>query len=187
MSIYYCILDFEATCDNVKNYNNEIIEFPSILFDHNFEYVSEFRSFVKPTNQILTTFCKNLTSITQENVDSAHSLKDVLKNYMIWIQETTNYSPNILFLTCGRWDLETQLINECTQKNIKVPSIFKKWKNIKDIYKSITKQHDSTMIDMLKYLNIELQGHHHSGIDDCRNLSNICKLLYEKDSSQFNF
>lgn len=79
-SLYYCILDFEATCDKNEKIFNEIIEFPSILFNENFEYISEFRSFVKPTiNPILTNFCTELTSITQQNVNSSNELQNVLK------------------------------------------------------------------------------------------------------------
>lgn len=36
-----------------------------------------------------------------------------------------------------------------------------------------------TMVEMLNHLNIELEGFHHSGIDDCRNISKIMIRMIE--------
>lgn len=35
------------------------------------------------------------------------------------------------------------------------------------------------MAGMLKMLKIELVGHHHSGIDDCRNIGRVCVRMLE--------
>jgi inhibitor of KinA sporulation pathway (predicted exonuclease) len=36
------------------------------------------------------------------------------------------------------------------------------------------------MDKMLDYLKLPLDGHHHSGIDDCRNIAKICRALMER-------
>lgn len=49
---YICVLDFEATCDNaIENFDNEIVEFLSILLKWNgtnYEQISEFQQCCKP-------------------------------------------------------------------------------------------------------------------------------------------
>ena len=76
MKKYLAIIDFEATCCDKNSFPRnemEIIEIGMVIVDYDtFEKVSEFQSFVKPVrHDKLTAFCKNLTSITQETVDSA--------------------------------------------------------------------------------------------------------------------
>ena len=67
---YLLVLDFEATCGNQGSEPKpqEIIEFPCALLStkKNFEVVSIFHKYVRPIhNPILTTFCTELTGITQ--------------------------------------------------------------------------------------------------------------------------
>ena len=67
---YLLVLDFEATCGN-KGYEpkpQEIIEFPCAMIStkKNFEIVSIFHEYIRPIhNPTLTTFCTELTGITQ--------------------------------------------------------------------------------------------------------------------------
>jgi inhibitor of KinA sporulation pathway (predicted exonuclease) len=35
------------------------------------------------------------------------------------------------------------------------------------------------MLDMLNRLNLELEGRHHSGIDDCKNISRVVQRMLE--------
>lgn len=88
---YICVIDFEATCDEVnkQNYPHEIIEFPIVLINLktmlivccsilkksllllsqavNITFKEDcFQKYVKPSiNPILTKFCIHLTGITQ--------------------------------------------------------------------------------------------------------------------------
>jgi len=66
---YAVIIDFEATCEHQApvNYQQEIIQFPAVLVDiRNGIVIDQFDSFVKPVlNPKLSSFCKELTGITQ--------------------------------------------------------------------------------------------------------------------------
>lgn len=53
---------------------------------------------------------------------------------------------------------------------LKMNRIYKKYINIRDIFNTFYSIKSRTMVDML---NILLEGHHHSGIDDCRNIAKI--------------
>jgi inhibitor of KinA sporulation pathway (predicted exonuclease) len=180
------VLDFEATCDdNVKNFQNEIIEFPTVLLywnndTKNYVKVAEFRKYCKPTgNSVLTPFCTKLTGIIQETVDKGLCFTDVLKEHYNWLKQNiptleTN-KAQFMFVTCGQWDLKTMMVLECKRHGIKPPSsIYKSFINIKAEYASLYKMDKQLGMDgMLNRSKIPLVGHHHSGLDDSRNIASI--------------
>lgn len=85
------VLDFEATCagGSGRKFPHEIIEFPVVVLDtYSLEIVSEFRRYVRPTHQPqLSSFCTELTGITQAMVDAAPTLDEVLKEFNTWLTE----------------------------------------------------------------------------------------------------
>ena len=64
---YLCVTDVEATCERVGSYTHEIIELPVVMIDLvELEVVDEYHTYVRPTvNYTLTSFCTELTGITQ--------------------------------------------------------------------------------------------------------------------------
>lgn len=64
---YLLILDFEATCGDAIKGQNEIIEFPTLLYNlEEDEVQATFHEYVRPeVYPTLTAFCTNLTGITQ--------------------------------------------------------------------------------------------------------------------------
>lgn len=181
MCTYVCVLDFEATCWIYEKAGNraEIIEFPSVLIKVNYQnlptYVSEFRKFVKPTlNPILTDFCTKLTGITQSDVDNANTFKTVFMEHQTWLKEHVPDSCKLFFATCGHWDLRTMLPNQVKKINgLKIPSCYKCYINLKDDFKFFYGKTVGSMTDMLTKLGLKLEGRHHSGIDDCRNIAKV--------------
>ncbi len=192
---YICILDFEATCwDDNGNGNKdkskiEIIEFPSILYrlDKNkLEKIGEFHEYVKPTiNPVLSEFCVNLTGIKQETVDKADIFPNVFNRHYEWLISNIPKLENLSFLTCGAWDLKIQLPRELNNKNIKMNKIYSHFINIKDEFEYFYKVKAYGMDGMLKYLKMSLDGKHHSGIDDCRNISKILIKMVENGHNDF--
>lgn len=185
MAKYYCILDFEATCwedMNSHGHFHEIIEFPSILWklhqgDGTFEPVSEFRQFVKPAVcPQLSTFCTKLTGITQDQVDHGLSLSEALKSHQKWLSQYENNFSNIVVITVGDWDFSKCLRDEAIRLKIKLPSLYKRWINIKTEFVTHYDYNGGLgLLRMLTYLNIEPEGRLHSGIDDCKNTCSIVK------------
>eukprot|EP00128_Syssomonas_multiformis_P016288 Colp12_sorted_trinity150504_noHs@32274 len=134
------ILDFEATCEkDVRISPQEIIEWPTLLMNtKTYEIESTFHFYVRPVaNRKLSSFCTELTGITQEIVDGGHTLTDVLASHNQWlrthglINEQGNKVGNWTYLTCGDWDLKTCLPNNAEYLNIKVPKHLRSWVNVK--------------------------------------------------------
>jgi inhibitor of KinA sporulation pathway (predicted exonuclease) len=194
MIYYICVLDFEATCfehNETPRDKMEIIEFPSILYKvdsntNSFEVIEEFHQYVKPTYRpILTKFCKDLTGIQQSTIDSANTIEFVYQDHINWIKKYVKPSDELIFATCGYWDLKTMLRNEVKNKNLVLNPIYKKYINVKDEYEYFFKRKTRSMSDMLTHLNIPLVGRLHSGIDDTRNIAKIVEKMIKDKHHDF--
>ena len=185
---FYCVMDFEATCDDQGPWVNEIIEFPAVLLDATTLQPTgdEFRAMVRPTERpILTPFCTQLTSIEQHEVGEAEELGAVLQRFDRWLRAVVEEAggvagsqDEVLPVTCGDWDLGKQLPAECGRKGLTIPSVLGWWCNIKRPFclaMNCTKA--KGMGGMLRTLNLSLVGHHHLGIDDSRNIARITTTL----------
>mmetsp|Transcript_34873 Transcript_34873/g.31382 ORF Transcript_34873/g.31382 Transcript_34873/m.31382 type:complete len:328 (+) Transcript_34873:226-1209(+) len=112
---YLCVLDFEANCDDKSKLDvQEIIEFPIVLVDtKTLEVVDKFHTYVKPeVHPKLSSFCTELTGITQDKVDNGISLDETLKKADQFLKDKGCYSKRAVFVTCGDWDLSICLRNE---------------------------------------------------------------------------
>uniref|UniRef100_A0A6B2KYP1 Exonuclease domain-containing protein n=1 Tax=Arcella intermedia TaxID=1963864 RepID=A0A6B2KYP1_9EUKA len=99
--------------------------------------------------------------------------------------EDTILSKNKSFAiaTDGRWDLMIALHIEANNKNIKLEPYWKLFfdtrEEVLEFYKPPKHYHLKGLHSYMKYLNLPILGKHHSGIDDCRNISAIIKKLIE--------
>lgn len=185
---YLLVLDFEATCNApVQTSPQEIIEFPVLMLNLvTWKIEATFHCFVKPyIHPTLSAFCTELTGITQNQVDSAPSLVDVLAMVEKWLDANClGLTPgsgkrSFLFCTCGSWDMNA-LQRECRSKGIPVPRWSRSFCNIKTIYQEVVGAHGKGMAAMLSSLKLRLDGKHHSGIDDSKNIAKIAVELLNR-------
>jgi inhibitor of KinA sporulation pathway (predicted exonuclease) len=192
---YICVLDFEATCWDDKSVSRrlmEIIEFPSVLIKWDTESgetkrISEIQNYCKPTiKPTLSAFCTELTGITQETVDGSIPFPEALKRHTTWlIEHVPDFynNNNVHIVTCGNWDLQTQLPRDLKYwKTENITNVYKRFINIKYEFNRFVKPPDKIggMFSMLKYLDLSLDGRHHSGIDDCRNIAKIWEEMIQR-------
>ncbi|KAL0478570.1 hypothetical protein AKO1_008168 [Acrasis kona] len=201
------VLDFEACCDEKRTYY-EIIEFPSVLLNlKSFQVESEYQQFVKTTvYPTINKICKEITGISQEQVDNGLLLKDTLTSYEQWLKSNKLIGDkgekigSWCYVTCGDWDLLKALPTETKHKKLTYPPCMKQWINIKRefaihymgaVYSIDQKtsrpnrnKKEKGMDGMLKHLKLELKGHHHSGIDDCRNIGQVVVKMIQDGHTQ---
>jgi len=177
---FYVVLDFEATCNENKNrgLTQEVIELPSVIISgKTLAVVAEFQQYVQPVlHPQLTKFCTELTGIQQAWVDDGKEFPAAFKAYRAWLLDNglnMTGKKNFAFVTCGDWDLKTMLPIQCSVSSLDVPTEFKSWINIKKSFSSFYNQRATGMMGMLNHLKLDLEGRHHSGIDDCRNISRV--------------
>ncbi|MEZ4382695.1 MAG: 3'-5' exonuclease [Nannocystaceae bacterium] len=181
------ILDFEATCQQGKAPDpQEIIEFPSVLIDvPGGRVVDEFSTFVRPVHHPqLSEFCTELTSIRSEDVADAPTFTAALDAHLAWLEGhglVGGDDPGVI-VTCGDWDLAVMLPAQCATSGRSVaelPAIYRRWINIKPIFgKHRRGARAYGMKSMLRNLGLTLEGRHHRGIDDCRNIARIAAALH---------
>lgn len=190
--IMYILFDLEATCwgpydRKPMDATTEVIEIGAVKINKNLEVVSEFCTFIKPSiNPRLSSFCTELTTIEQKDVDNAPYFQVAISNFMTWAKEGSHEDP--MFLSWGAWDKQ-QLVRESVAKgcekyfalfvgdsvtpyrvgnHIDFKRAFARTRNIKPC----------GMERALSHLNIPLDGTHHRGIDDAKNISKIFVVAY---------
>jgi inhibitor of KinA sporulation pathway (predicted exonuclease) len=119
---YHVIVDLEATCCNDDSFPRdemEIIEIGAVMVQGNtLEIVSEFQSFIQPVRHHpqLTDFCKELTSISQADVDSAPGFKEAIQKFQTWTSSFANFD----FCSWGNYD-RNQLEQDCQFHQVPSP------------------------------------------------------------------
>eukprot|EP01102_Stenamoeba_stenopodia_P008713 TRINITY_DN2534_c0_g1_i1.p1 TRINITY_DN2534_c0_g1~~TRINITY_DN2534_c0_g1_i1.p1 ORF type:complete len:104 (+),score=5.89 TRINITY_DN2534_c0_g1_i1:408-719(+) len=85
------------------------------------------------------------------------------------------------FVTCGDWDLGKMLPLQCERENLTLPVTYKRgFVNVKKHFSVFYRTRMKGMDGMLKDLKLPLLGRHHSGIDDCRNITRILHRMMEQ-------
>lgn len=171
----YVIVDLEATCweTNQTRERMEIIEIGAVFLESSSsEPVREFAKFVKPIAEpTLSDFCKNLTSIRQEQVDEADYFYQVFPEFVEWID-----GEPFKLCSWGAYDLN-QFRIDCARHKLEFPATFNAHINLKAEFARVTKQKRCGMTAALKILGFELEGTHHRGIDDARNIAKIARVI----------
>lgn len=167
----YIILDLEATCWKERSIDkqNEIIEIGAVKFDSIGNALGEFNAFVKPKlNPELSEFCVQLTSITQAEIDAAEPYPIVITKFQDWINLDTEY----LLCSWGFYD-RSQFEKDCRLHGLRFDWVHRHI-SLKHQYTSIANVKKPVgMGKALRNENLTLEGTHHRGIDDARNISKI--------------
>jgi inhibitor of KinA sporulation pathway (predicted exonuclease) len=171
--VQYIAMDLEASCWEAAwvRHRMETIEIGAVRLDDALGVVEEYDSFVRPVVvPRLSSFCRKLTSITQEQVDAADTFPKAFARFLTWMGS----GPRRL-VTWGAFDLG-QLRMDCDRHGMVFPTrlvddhlnlktAFGKWKGLKRV----------AMDDALELLGLSYEGHPHRGLDDARNLARLAR------------
>jgi inhibitor of KinA sporulation pathway (predicted exonuclease) len=175
---YYLVLDLEATCcdqETIQRSEMEIIEVGAVMVEaQSLAVIDEFQTFVKPVRfPILTEFCRSLTSITQAQVDRAPEYLEAINLLKNWLAPYPAPDAKAVFCSWGNYD-RTQFKQQSRFYNVPAPIPYPH-ANLKKLFaKSQGLPRRCSMPEALQLAGIALEGTHHRGIDDARN---IAKLL----------
>jgi len=170
----FIIYDVEATCWRGRPPKgiNEVIEIGAVKVNPYGEVISSFCKFIKPSiNPQLSSFCKKLTHISQEDIDRADNFKIVIDQYKEWIGvDEEDY-------VLGAWgDFDKRIIRDnCELHKIEVDWL-EYYINIKSQYNTIkarTGKDQTGLKSTVKKEGFEFDGIHHRAISDAENLAKI--------------
>ena len=151
----------------------ETIEIGAVMVDaQSLKAVDEFQAFIQPViHTELRDFCKQLTSIQQTDVDAAAKFPEVFNAFLAWANQFEDY----LFCSWGKYD-SSQLEQDCTLHNIPFP--LTTHFNIKLAFSAAQNTKKRFGLDQaLTKLNLPLEGTHHRGLDDARNIAKILPYI----------
>ena len=180
----YIVFDLEATCwEGADVRQSEIIEIGAVKINDQKQIVSEFARFIKPLRHpVLSDFCKNLTSITQENVDHAAYFNIVAEEFKHWIGYGVG---EYILCSWGLYD-KKQFQSDCQLYGMDTDWLMPHV-NLKQQHGRIRKlQRAIGMKNALQLEGISLEGTHHRGIDDARNISKIFLRYFDQWSFETN-
>ncbi|WLQ12421.1 3'-5' exonuclease [Hahella aquimaris] len=176
---YYLIIDLEATCcdqGSVPRREMETIEIGAVLVDAtSLAVVDEFQTFIRPVRHPqLTDFCRELTTIKQEQVDNAPTYPEAIESLQGWMR----HYPNYLFCSWGDYD-KGQFEQDCQYHRVAYP-FASGHLNIKKQF-SATQGHKKKygMAKALSLVGLTLEGSHHRGIDDARNMAKLMPYIVD--------
>lgn len=174
----FIIFDLEATCwEGWDKTQNETIEIGAVKINEENEVVSHFSSFVKPLKHpVLSDFCKKLTSIEQDNIDKALHFNEVIENFKSWI------GVGIEDYTLCSWGFYDKKQFESDCRNFGMDEAWlTKHISLKHQYGQFKKLRRAIgMKNALESEGLTLEGTHHRGIDDARNIARIFVKYFDK-------
>lgn len=171
----YVIVDLEATCwrERYSPARMETIEIGAVMLASALgPAVREFAEFVRPVEEpTLSRFCTELTSIQQSDVDRADTFPAVFARFVEWI----GGEPYTL-CSWGAYDVR-QFRLDCERHSVPFPAGFARHVNVKLEFARLRGIERCGMDAALRHLGLPLEGTHHRGIDDARNIARIALTL----------
>ncbi len=170
------VVDIESTCwegATPKGMESDIIEIGICLLDNYSGEITDTKGIlVRPERSEISSFCTELTTITPEMIaEKGVSFQDALK------QLKDEYdTQSRAWASFGAYDRK-QFERQCTALGRGYP-FGPSHINVKTLFALKKKlAFEQGMAGALAMLNIPLEGTHHRGVDDARNIAKILREL----------
>lgn len=172
------VVDLEATCWNGPNpegMENEIIEIGIALMDVRTGEVGECTSIlVKPERSEVSDFCTELTTLTADQLKAGITFKEACKRL-----RTEFLSQQRVWGSWGDYD-RNQFQRQCASFGVGYP-FGPAHINLKNLYAVLHGlDRELGMPSALEREGLPLEGTHHRGIDDARNIARIFGRMLAK-------
>lgn len=173
------IVDLEATCSDdglIPREETEIIEIGAVMADGStFSVVDEFQAFVRPVRHPrLTKFCRELTEIAQSDVDAAELFPQVMARFAAWF----GLFGDVRFCSWGDYDRK-QIAHDCAMHALANPMPAEHLNLKKRFQERHRLRRAPGMAEALNRAGLRLEGRHHRGIDDARNIARLLPFVME--------
>lgn len=168
------VIDIEATCwekGAPEGMTSDILEFGICLLDIHSGEITENRGIlVHPERSEISPFCTELTTITPELIAmEAISFKEACA-----VIQKEYQGQSRAWASFGAYDFK-QIQRQCADLGVGYP-LSPSHINVKTLFALKYKlKYEEGMAGALKHLNLELEGTHHRGVDDAKNIAKILR------------
>lgn len=173
------VVDLEATCwegdGDYQKQRSEIIEIGICKFDaYSGKIIANEGILVKPVRSEINEFCTRLTSITPQMVEAdGVSLSEACA-----MLEKRYNSKQLTWASYGAYD-RSMLKEQCAKFGIRYP-MSGHHINVKVLFAEVHGLNKGIgMSGALRILKLPLEGTHHRGVDDAKNIAKILRDLLE--------
>ncbi|MFH7005054.1 exonuclease domain-containing protein [Flavobacterium bizetiae] len=168
------IIDLEATCWQSaipEGQENEIIEIGLAVLDLQTGEITQNQGIlIKPQRSSVSPFCTELTTITQDLLDKNGVTFEEAIEKLVDVYQPDLYT----WASYGQYDLN-MIRKQCRSFGMRYP-MGNQHINVKTLVaEKLDLQKPTGMNGALHLLNIPLEGTHHRGIDDAKNIAKILK------------
>lgn len=170
------VIDVESTCWDHKpppGEVSEIIEIGLTRVDlETLERIDKRAILVRPQKSNVSEFCTQLTSLTQEEVNTGVTLQEAIR-----ILRHEYDSENRLFVSWGDYD-RNQFRRNCQEYGLQYP-FGPSHLNIKTLFSvALGIKKELGLDEAMQRLGIRLEGRHHRGVDDSWNIAQVfCTVM----------
>lgn len=175
------VVDLEATCDEGNRMpadQMEIIEIGAVWATRGGRILDEFQAFVRPVlHPRLTDFCRQLTGIRQVDVDAAALFPEVavkLARFAELHRAASLGAP--IWGSWGRYDAR-QFERDCARHAAPHPMPGFEHVNLKSGFARSRRIKEVGMSRALQMAGLQLEGKHHRGLDDARNIARLLPFV----------
>jgi len=126
----------------------------------------------------LSEFCRNLTSIRQEDVEGAPRFPIAFSAFLDWIG-----TAEATLCSWGNYD-RNQLLVDCRRHQLEPPALLESYLNLKGKFSERQNGRRYGVKRALRLLGIPFEGTHHRGIDDARNIARILIRILSEEREQ---
>jgi len=175
------VVDLEATCWERSRHspeNMETIEIGALIVDPLRDDVAprEFQCFVRPVRfPQLSEFCTRLTSIRQDDVDGAPAFAESFARFVDWVGDPAA----VRFASWGAYD-RRQLLQDCAHAGTAYP-FGEEHLNLKHWCAPRLGMRPGGLLQALAKAGLTLDGVHHRGLDDARNIWRVTRVAAGDD------
>ncbi|MEM8525610.1 MAG: 3'-5' exonuclease [Bacteroidota bacterium] len=168
----YIIFDLEATCwqGSPRSKTQETIEIGAFLLNAYGELQGSYNRFIRPIlNPYLSSYCTELTTIEQEQVDRAQKFPKVIEEFQDWAEI---FEEDYMLCSWGQFD-QTLLIADCRLHDIEEDWL-ENHINLKAQYREIKRLSRPRGLKWaVEKEGFDFDGTHHRAIDDADNLVKV--------------
>jgi inhibitor of KinA sporulation pathway (predicted exonuclease) len=168
----YIIYDLEATCWELMpiGYVQETIEIGAYRVNEYGEVRGKFNRFIRPVaHPTLSNFCKELTTISQVDVNRADTFPDVIEEFIEWAKID---EEDYVLCSWGGFDRRL-LIADCKLHRLEYDWV-EEHANLREQYRKIKgHRRASGLKKTVENEGIVFSGIHHRGISDAENLTKL--------------
>jgi hypothetical protein len=127
-----------------------------------------------------------LTGITKSDCENGVSLQEAIQQFDSFIVQFMYHygANNFRIVTDSVWDLQVQLRQEAARKGIQLEWWYTNYFDLREEFRHFYAwipflKREPPLYIMLNAFDLSFVGRHHSGLDDCKTIAQVVKVLLQ--------